>query len=950
MDLAHVRPGAVTFRDGLGDRLAGFDRESGRPLELLRPRPEVAALETRVAERLDALAGFADRRFTRLLGLAHDPLTGRVHVVSERVHGMRLSEVLERAGACHLVPDLTVALYAATQTLQALGALDRACGTAHGLVGLDRTIVTPRGRLVISDYLFAPVVERLAFSHAFLWRELHVAMPRESDRLDSRVDVAQVAVMVVEIALGRRLAADEYPDRWPGLVAEVREIAGIRGGSALADALADWLDLALPTANAGGLADAPEAYAELIRTLPQDPRVAPSRRDLRELLDQIAEAEAAEPPAAAPDSVPLAETPLSADAVAEPTIVEPTPVELCASAGAGLEDTLDAEAVATEDVGVEEPPEDLEPVEEIPDLEVPAGRAAEGHPEETFFAAALQAAGDIPGVDRPSGTADATALARAAYGAPGGLVTGPPVGSLDAAEPLVEPLEWAAARDAAAEPAAVTEERSEPAKSAPPFDFVIPLPPPPLAAPGSAGARDEREVVETSPPAAAEAPSASTSPRSPLIDDFDPSKLPDWMLAPESPSDRPPPAPSPLQPPVALVIDRPTWVAVPEPPPEPVAHRRTEPPPVVAPPLVQPPAEEPVVERVERTKRFVQDLLARRGERPAAPGVLGLERSVEPAPEPPEMSRPERRSGRRLRAALATAAVLVALAIGVATGVRWVAGRARPGTLVVESTPPGSEVWVDGDRRGLTPLTLTVSPGRHTLELRWRGRTRTFPLDVAPAAALTQTLDWGRLADTGTLKVTSDPTGAQVLVDGRPRGETPVEIGDLSVGRHTVVVRSDAGSVTERVTIRADEPATLDVLIYPGWLAVFAPVDVEIFERGQRLGSSSDGRIVVPPGRHEVQIVNEDYGYRATHALEVRPGAVASLSVEPKALVNISATPWAYVFLDDQFLGETPLVNVSVTIGTREFVFRHPEHGERRVVAVVTLKNPVQIMVDMTKR
>lgn len=45
------------------------------------------------------------------------------------------------------------------------------------------------------------------------------------------------------------------------------------------------------------------------------------------------------------------------------------------------------------------------------------------------------------------------------------------------------------------------------------------------------------------------------------------------------------------------------------------------------------------------------------------------------------------------------------------------------GTLVVESSPPGALVALDGVALGKAPLTKTVPAGRHTVEVRWGGAT-----------------------------------------------------------------------------------------------------------------------------------------------------------------------------------------------------------------------------------
>jgi hypothetical protein len=46
---------------------------------------------------------------------------------------------------------------------------------------------------------------------------------------------------------------------------------------------------------------------------------------------------------------------------------------------------------------------------------------------------------------------------------------------------------------------------------------------------------------------------------------------------------------------------------------------------------------------------------------------------------------------------------------------------ASMGTLVVESTPPGVPVVIDGEARGVTPVSVSLRAGDHVLELRGSG-------------------------------------------------------------------------------------------------------------------------------------------------------------------------------------------------------------------------------------
>ena len=105
---------------------------------------------------------------------------------------------------------------------------------------------------------------------------------------------------------------------------------------------------------------------------------------------------------------------------------------------------------------------------------------------------------------------------------------------------------------------------------------------------------------------------------------------------------------------------------------------------------------------------------------------------------------------------------------------------------------------------------------------------------------------------------------------------------------------------------------------------------------------------MITAGRHELDLVNETLGYRASRVVLVGPGKVASISLElPMGIINLNAAPWAEVWIDGRRVGETPIGNLSVSIGPHEVVFKHPQFGEKRQAVSVTLGAPVRLSVDM---
>jgi hypothetical protein len=218
------------------------------------------------------------------------------------------------------------------------------------------------------------------------------------------------------------------------------------------------------------------------------------------------------------------------------------------------------------------------------------------------------------------------------------------------------------------------------------------------------------------------------------------------------------------------------------------------------------------------------------------------------------------------------------------------------------------------------------------------------------AAILLGTPKGPRAKGTGSLSLVTQPDGARVLVDGKAAGVTPVTLDALSAGNHTITFVTEAGaSVKKTVRIEAGKTATLDVPIYSGWIAVFAPITLEISEKGQGIGTTEQGRLMLSPGRHELTFTNREFAYRSVQSVDIEPGAERTLTVQPIGELNLNAVPWAEVWIDGQKVGETPLANFKVPLGTHEIAFRNAQFGERRVTSTVTAASPATAAVDFTK-
>jgi TonB family protein len=165
---------------------------------------------------------------------------------------------------------------------------------------------------------------------------------------------------------------------------------------------------------------------------------------------------------------------------------------------------------------------------------------------------------------------------------------------------------------------------------------------------------------------------------------------------------------------------------------------------------------------------------------------------------------------------VAAAAVVL---VGVLAGARFWKG-AQPSAasptpapgLRIETEPSGATVSVDGKEMGLSPLTLPdVEPGLRTVRVFHEGYAPTeLSLEVAPETALAP-LHFSLQPVEAPGSVTSQPSGATVVLDGREAGKTPLHDLRLTPGPHDVRVEA-AGyrPWRQRVDASAGVPVTLE--------------------------------------------------------------------------------------------------------------------------------------------
>ena len=105
------------------------------------------------------------------------------------------------------------------------------------------------------------------------------------------------------------------------------------------------------------------------------------------------------------------------------------------------------------------------------------------------------------------------------------------------------------------------------------------------------------------------------------------------------------------------------------------------------------------------------------------------------------------------------------------------------GLLLVKSDPAGCEITIDGVAMGLTPRLITTLNAKdvYRMTLRKTGyQPATFEVKFSGRTPLVR--DETLLLDSGVLDLVSEPSGAEVSVNGIVRGRTPVVVDNVPKG------------------------------------------------------------------------------------------------------------------------------------------------------------------------
>lgn len=264
--------------------------------------------------------------------------------------------------------------------------------------------------------------------------------------------------------------------------------------------------------------------------------------------------------------------------------------------------------------------------------------------------------------------------------------------------------------------------------------------------------------------------------------------------------------------------------------------------------------------------------------------------------------------------------VVAAFVLGAGRGSAQIAPKAQ---LRVATDPEGAMVSCDGVLQDAAPLTLKdLDAGPHLVAIEkpgYQSVRRTISLLPGQRSALDVKLE----PVTGLVLIQVDPEGAEIEIGGAHRGQAPLLLTDLVIGRYRVKATAN-GYVARETEFQVDDRIPIAVKI--SLVSDSAKVTVTSSPQGATVTVNGLAKGVtpcevdrLPSGDSKIVLTLQDY---VTYSQDVRLQAGEEQKIDvvlkamPATLSVMSTPPGVRVFVNDQLRGQTPLALDSVEPGT----------------------------------
>jgi len=238
------------------------------------------------------------------------------------------------------------------------------------------------------------------------------------------------------------------------------------------------------------------------------------------------------------------------------------------------------------------------------------------------------------------------------------------------------------------------------------------------------------------------------------------------------------------------------------------------------------------------------------------------------------------------------------------------------GAIHVQTTPSGAKILLDGknvEEKGISPLTINnVEAGEHLITALMSGYAQ-GKTTVTVVEGQTAEANISLKASVGAIRVITRPAGADVSLDNKPMGKTPITIPNLSPGEYQLAITKDGyNNLVKKIIVNAGETKEINEIlaVLTGEADITSnPSGANLWLDGKYLGKTPKQLPALTIGKHQIKLtlVNyKDYIGEFTVEGNKRISVPIELTGLPGNIIISSTPDGADVYIDGKKVGVAP--------------------------------------------
>lgn len=278
--------------------------------------------------------------------------------------------------------------------------------------------------------------------------------------------------------------------------------------------------------------------------------------------------------------------------------------------------------------------------------------------------------------------------------------------------------------------------------------------------------------------------------------------------------------------------------------------------------------------------------------------------------------------------------------------------------LFIASNPPGAAVYVDGSFKGITPISLdSLLPGDHDVWLYQSGHHDEQRKVKLTGKNISITVNFIKQKNkNGYLNIDSSPPGAEVFLNSKHSGYSPIHNHELSPGVYSVYLRKDGYKIiSDTISIQADQKIDKSYALeaentappktgsYPTGVTILIdskPQGASVYLDSQVYGNSPIRINNVSPGSHTIELLKTGFegiietiyvpsgGHQIDKMYNLQPSKPAGTSAKTELIID-SIPGGAEIYIDLGFIsGVTPITIEGLIPGSHHLTLKKSGYSD----------------------